>query len=887
MKNFHSLTTKECFKELRSGAKGLSDREARKRIKKYGLNQIESSKPLSGFFILKEQFKNPLIFVLLVAGVFSIFFQEFVDAGVIFGAIFLNVLMGFFQESKANNALAKLRKIVEHKALVYRDGQEKEINSVQLVLGDVILLDSGRRVPADARIIESDDLKIVEASLTGESDPSDKSTATIQPKAPLADKENMAYAGTVVASGKGKALIVAVGSSTEIGKIANLVKGAEKERTPLQVRLHKLSKFIGLLVFFVCLAVILIGVWQGRDFLEMFITGAAIAVAAVPEGLIIAVTVILALGMQRILKENALTRKLIAAETLGSTTVICADKTGTLTEGKMNLSMISVGEKEFELKKSDSVFTKEESAQVKIALKIGIMCNGAVVENPKDGFKKWRIIGSPTETALLLGAKELGIDKINFEKKEKKIDELPFDSAYKYMITLYKTADAYMVYEKGAAEKLLEKSAFLFYEGRVVKIDKNKKKKLLDNYENLTAKGFRVIGVAYKEVKNLDWQKNKKDWKKIDKDLIFAGFLLLQDPLRSSAKETIKLCQMAGIKPIIITGDHKLTAKKIAEEIGLRVGSKNILTGDALDDFSDKKLEKIVNKIDIYARVSPHHKLRIVKALQARGEVVAMTGDGINDSPALKIADIGISLGTATDIAKESSDLVLLDNDFKTIVLAVKQGRIIFANIRKVVTYLVSDGFSIVILIVGSILLGMPLAMLPTQILWINIVNDGLPSFALAFENEDENILKDKPIKQNEAIVNKEMKFIIFIAGLIRDFFIFGIFFYLIKNNFETNYIRTVVFAAVGVNSLMYIFSLKNFKKSLWQTNIFNNFYLIWAVLASLILLLGAIYIPFLQKILSTVALDFKIWGVIALTGVLMIAMIEVIKHFFVIKNEK
>lgn len=453
------------------------------------------------------------------------------------------------------------------------------------------------------------------------------------------------------------------------------------------------------------------------------------------------------------------------------------------------------------------------------------------------------------------------------------------------MITLHQDkAGNYILYEKGAPEKLLDKASEFYHQGKPHKLTKAEKEKLVRVYESLTAKGLRVIGVALRQLKDLAWGKDggEKDWELINKDLIFVGFIALKDPLRPEAKETIRVCRQAGIRPIIITGDHGLTARAIAEEVGIKVKAEDIITGETLEKMDDKKLEELVKRIDIYARVSPHHKLRIVKALQARGEVVAMTGDGINDSPALKAADIGVALGTGTDIAKETSDIVLLDNNFKTIVSAVMEGRIIFSNIRKVITYLISDSFSEVILIVGSIVAGTPLAILPAQILWVNIVNDGLPDFSLAFEKGDDGILAEKPVEKKEPIINREMKIIIFAAGLVRDFFILGIFYYLLRHSLDIAYIRTIVFAAVGVDSLMYIFSLRSFKKPIWRLNPFSNPYLVGAVSFSLFLLLAAIYWPPLQMILSTVPLDLNSWLLVVSTGFLAIIIIEMIKHYFI-----
>jgi Ca2+-transporting ATPase len=456
-----------------------------------------------------------------------------------------------------------------------------------------------------------------------------------------------------------------------------------------------------------------------------------------------------------------------------------------------------------------------------------------------------------------------------------------------------------VLYEKGAPELLINKSIKYYSQGKINILDKAEKKKLLKVYENLTSKGLRVIGVAFRdigksefvdgELKKIDWNssKNQNDWELIDRNLVFVGFVALKDPLREEAAETIKICRQAGIRPVIITGDHKLTARAIGEEAGFKVKSENIITGDVLDKINDEKLKEVVKRVDIYARVSPHHKLRIVKALQANGEVVAMTGDGINDTPALKAADIGVALGTGTDVAKEASDLVLLDSNFRTIVSAVEQGRAIFSNIRKVLTYLLCDSFSEVILIVGSILLGTPLAILPTQILWINIVHEGLPNFALALEKGEKDVMNEKPIKKDEPIINKEMKVIIFAVGIIRDFFALSLFIYLFNLSFDISYLRTMMFALLGINSSMYIFALRSFKKPVWRLNPFGNLYLLGAVGVCLILIFAAIYLKPLQTILSTVPLDPRSWLVIISFAIVNLLMVEMVKVYYILKNRR
>ncbi|MFH1662177.1 MAG: HAD-IC family P-type ATPase [Candidatus Falkowbacteria bacterium] len=893
MSNFHSLKIITCLKEFKTSVDGLSQKEAEKRIKKHGENKLTEKKSLGRLAILLNQFKSPLIYILLIAGFISILLRDNIDSLVIFGAVFINTIIGFLQENKANNALSRLKKMVEHKALVLRDGHEIEIDSSQITIGDIIIIQSGNRIPADARLIEAVDMQINESSLTGESVPSSKNTEVIKKGVSMADRENMVYAGTTAVRGSGKAVVCAISGHTEIGKIAMLVKETEEEQTPLQLRLTSFSKKLGIILASISVFAFLIGVFQGREMFEMFKTAVALAVASIPEGLIVAVTVILVLGMQQILKQNALTRKLVAAETLGSTTVICTDKTGTLTEGKMHVANIVIGEKEFEVNDLGSRQKSAEAKTVSLALQTAMMCNDAVIENPDDALSDWRIIGAPTEAALLSAAIQSGLNKEKLLKKEPLIDKLPFISENKFMITLHKKGSKYVIYEKGAPERLLEKSSKFYHKGKMHKLTKNEKNKLNKTYEKLTNKGLRVIGMAVKEVDSIKNDKKTEDnkdiieWKKIDKNLTFIGFIALKDPLRPGIAETIKTCKNAGIRPIIITGDHQLTARAVAEEIGLKVNPENITTGEKLDKVSDKKLKELVKTIDIYARVSPHHKLRIVQAFQERGEVVAMTGDGINDSPALKAADIGVSLGTGTDIAKETSDIVLLDNNFKTIVSAVEQGRIIFSNIRKVITYLISDSFSEMALIIGSIVFGMPLAVLSTQILWINIVNDGLPHFSLAKEKGDKNIMKYKPMRKDEPIMNKEMKMIIFGVGIFRDLLIFGLFAWLYRTGEEIVFLRTLFFALLGFKSLISIFSIRSFHRPIWKINPFSNPYLISAISISFGLLVSAIYWAPLQNILSTVNLSASAWLLIISFSAINIVMIEFVKHFFIIKKLK
>ncbi|OGF27907.1 hypothetical protein A2303_07665 [Candidatus Falkowbacteria bacterium RIFOXYB2_FULL_47_14] len=888
----HHLKIKTCLNELKTEATGLTWEEAEKRLNKYGFNELAKEMPVSRFNVFISQFKNPLAYVLVIAGTLSVVLGSYIDSAVIFGAVILNSIIGFIQENKANQAIAKLKNLVEHKAVVLRDGRDITINSRRVTIGDIVLIKAGNKIPADARLIEAIDLKVNEASLTGESLPSSKRTEVIPEGAALADRENMIYAGTLAVEGLGKAVVTGVGTSTEIGKIAELVAATGEGKTPLQLRLDKFSRFLGLIFGVICVLVVIIGLLQKRGFLEMVETGVAIGVASIPEGLTMSVTFILALGMQRILKKRALTRKLIAAETLGSTTVICTDKTGTLTEGNMHVAHIVIGEKEFEMDNPGTRQETQEAKTVSLALQTAMMCNDSIIENPDDELASWRFIGTPTENALLSAAIQSGLRREELLKIEPQVDELPFSSEKKFMLSLHRIEDGeYILYEKGAPEKLLDKSVKYHHHGGVRPLDKAARENLDRTYQGLTSRGLRVVGLAVREFKEeAELKAGGIDWGEIDRDLTFIGFIAIKDPLRKEAKETIKLCIRAGIRPVIITGDHKLTAKAIAQEVGLKAKEENVVTGEELDKLSDEKFGKLIKKIDVYARVSPHHKLRIVTALQAKGEVVAMTGDGINDSPALKAADIGISLGTGTDIAKETSDIVLLDNNFKTIVAAVEQGRVIFENIRKVITYLISDSFSEVTVIIGTILAAailnrdIPLALLPTQILWINIVNDSLPHFSLAFEKGDELIMREKPIKKQEPVMNDIMKIIIFGAGPIRAIIIFSVFLmmFFIMPLGEIDYMRTVIFAILGISSLVSIFSLRDLKNPVWKTNPFSNSYLLGSVALSAALLLLGIYWGPLQMVLGTAPLKVGGWYIVIVISLLTMLIIEMAKFSFV-----
>lgn len=885
MTNFHTLSVKDCLEELKSSLDGLSSREAQLRLKKNGFNELPAEKSFGAFLILLKQFNNPFIYILIFAGLACLFLNEKANAAVILGAVVVNVLIGFFEENKADKALQKLRKMVEYKTFVRREGREERINAKELVVGDIMLLEAGDRLSADGRIIWESELNVNESVLTGESFPAKKTVKETSLGAALADRTNMVYAGTVAVSGRGEVIITATGKETEVGRIAGLISSKEEEQTPLQIALLDFSKFLGVMFLGICLLIFIFGVAQGRDVFEMFLTAVALAVSSIPEGLLISLTLILVLGMQRLLKNKVLTRKLIAVETLGNTTVICSDKTGTLTEGKMTVSHVVVGEKEFEVKNPG----EEEGAKiVSLALQIGAMCNNSRVENPEEPLKNWEIFGAPTETALLSAAYSSGLNRELILKSEPRVGEKQFNSENKFMATLHRQDGNFILYEKGAPEILLSKSKRYYENDKEVALSAEHLEKIGEVFKGLTEKGFRVIGVAWRKIAGQEIETIEKiDWEKIDDDLTFVGLLALKDPLRSDAKEAIAEAKKAGLRTVIITGDHKLTALAIGKEIGLDPDDGEVIDGIDLDKMDDKELLKAAGKISIYARVSPHHKLRIINALRERGEVVAMAGDGVNDAPALKAADIGIALGTGTDVAKEASDMILLDNNFKVIVLAVEEGRRIFANMRKVVTYLVSDSFSEVVLVAGSIFLNAPLAILPAQILWLNIIHDGPPDFALAFEKGNPALMEKSPRGRKAPLLNAQMKSIIFGTGIVMNAVLLALFIYFLNGGMEIDYLRTLIFAILGVKSLMAIFSLRSFSRSIWRFNPFGNPYLLGAVALSVALFLPAIYWPPLQGVLSTVPLLAKDWLLVFVFGFVNLIMTEGVKLFFIIKNRK
>ena len=855
--NWHYLTPLKAKERLGTDLeKGLSEEEAKKREEEFGKNELPKKKSLSRAKLVLEQIKSPLIYILLIAGAVVLFFREYADAMVIFLAVLLNTVVGYIQESKANEALKKLKEVIEIKAKVIRSGLEKVVSYTELVPGDLVVLEAGDKVPADGRIVKAEELKINEMALTGEWLPASKKKGSLPKETAVPDRDNMVFMGTIVENGKGRFLVTSTGRETETGKVARMVREAEEEKTPLQKKISRFSKIIGGVIVIVSALIFVDGVLVGKDFIEMFVTAVAVAVAAIPEGLPIAVTVILALGMQAILKKKGLVRKLLAAETLGSTTVVCTDKTLSLTEGKMRVDRVVSGGNLFKEKEEDK---GEEKIPV---LKAAAFSNEAFVENPKDPVKKWIVRGRPTDRGLLLGAVKAGINTEDLREKNPRIEYLPFNSKNKFIASLNQINEKEEVLNiAGAPEKLIEISEFVEVKGRKKKLTEERKAEIKEKLDQMASQGLRVVATAYKEVKGervrLEKMTKKKRLKELNQaceGMVFLGLIGLKDPLRKGVKGAIKTIRKAGIRPIMVTGDYEITAKAVAEEIGLKTGPGNVIKGGDLDDLSEEEFEGKIADIEIYSRVEPKHKMRIVKAWQERGEVVAMTGDGINDAPALKRADIGVALGSGTEVAKEVADLVLLTDNFNIIVAAVEQGRKILDNIRKVITYLLSDSFTETILIAGALLFRFPLPISAVQILWINLIEDGLPNIALAFEPKEKGIMERKP-EGKKKMLTKEMKVIIFIIGFITDLILLGLFFWLWQKEHELNHVRTMIFSALAIDSLFYVFSCKNLNANIWHINPFSNKILILALAVGIATLLGAVYLPPLQALLETVPL--------------------------------
>ncbi len=879
---FYHLTSDEALKQLDTAHHGLTNHEARRRLGYYGENRLPEESKTLWWKLLLEQFTSPLIYLLVIAAVISFVMQEQVDAAVILIAVGTQVIVGFIQEFKAQQSLVALKQVITLHARVRREGVEQLMNATELVPGDIVLLQAGDKIPADARLLDNGEFEVNEAALTGESEPVSKSNHVLKTKdISLSDRTNMVFAGTVVTKGSNLAVITHTGRYTEIGHIAQMLKDITDDSTPLQQQLTGFSKKISVLVIGIAAVIFFTGYFTGNDLIETFTVAVAVAVSAIPEGLAIAVTIILAVGMQRILKRRGLVRKLVAAETLGSTNVICTDKTGTLTEGNMQVTEVVTWETNFAVDGQHHVLT-DGAKDILFALRVGLLCNDAKVDNPQDQISEYVISGNLTERALLFAAMQAGWHYNTALKEAPRIDAVPFDSSIKYMATLHREVQGHMLYVKGAPEIITAKCTKMVEAGKTVEFTPDKQAKFNHKFIALSKKGLRIIALAYK------LSKQGKTIAEVGlEELVLVGYIGIRDPLRPEAKRTIELCQQAGMSIVMITGDHKLTAQAVAHELGIEAQAHNIMEGKELDQLSQHELNKRVVDITVYARVTPEHKLRIVQAWQSNGMVVAMTGDGINDSPAIKAADIGIALGSGTDVAKETANLVILDNNFSTIVAAVEEGRGIFDNIKKTVLYLLSDSFSEVIIITGSLVLGLPVPLAAAQILWINIVNDSFPSLAMTQEPKESDSMHEPPRGHKNTILTIEVKWLIGVISIITGGFNLVLFYYLYHSGMDARLAQTIIFASLGVDSLIFMFSIRSLRKMIYHLNPISNPWLVGALIIGVTAQLLPIYLPWLQPYFNTVSLQWSHWVWISLLILVELMIIELCKFVFLRYNNK
>lgn len=847
MDGYYQKSEKEVFEELQTSEQGITQTEADTRLEKHGPNVIAETDRIHPLQILARQFKSPLVWILIAAMIISVVVKEYTDFYVILAIVVLNAILGFFQEYKAETAIAALKKMISLKAIVIRSGIQKEVPASELVPGDLIVLKTGEKIAADARIIESINLQTQEASLTGESLPVIKKTGTFKRTVPIADQANMVFSSTIITKGRGKAIVTNTGINTQIGKIAKLIKEAKPEPTPLQKKLSHLSGFLGITVAAIALIVFGIGVLYGNDTFAMFFAAIALAVAAIPEGLPAVVTVSLAMGVKKMAKHHALIRRLPSVETLGACTVICSDKTGTLTHNEMTVKKIYANDEITDVSGSgydpEGRFTKSPH-RFKELLIAGALNNDSTLKKENN---TWKIIGDPTEAALLVSAKKAGINIEQVRLKSKRIAEIEFSSERKLMTTVNKLGQKNIAYTKGAPEIVLSVCNRALIDGRIIRLSKTAKEKILEINEQFAGNALRVLGFAYKETGD------HISTKETEKDMIFLGLQGMIDPPRPEVKDAIKKCETAGIKVIMITGDHKATAMAIARQLGMK---GKAITGADLNKLQN--FEDIAEDIVVYARVNPNHKLKIIEALKKKGHIVAMTGDGVNDAPALKKADLGIAMGiTGTDVAKEASDMILANDNFASIVNAVEEGRTIFDNIKKFVEYLLSSNMGEVLTIFTGIILKMPLPLIAIQILWINLVTDGAPALALSSEPAEPRIMRNPPRKVEEKIVNKKRGIMIFLIGLIMMLGTLGIFQWY---NPETNlaYAQTMAFTTLMMYQMFNVINMRSEDYSIFSLK--WNKWLIGAIALSILLQIAVVHLPAMNNIFSTTALRITDW---------------------------
>lgn len=897
MANWHRLDVETAVRELKSDPKkGLTEEEAKRRLEDIGFNELIDRGARSPWLILFDQLREVMVLILLVAAVVSAFLREYNDVIVIMAIVVLNAILGFSQEYRAEQAIAALKKLAVPTVKARRDDQIREISARELVPGDIVMLEAGGLVPADGRLVESVNLQVQEAALTGESEPVDKSLQPLlEDTLTLGDRINMVYMGTVVSYGRGVAMVSETGMNTELGNIADLLQEVEREPTPLQRRMAHLGATLAWAAMAIIAVVVILGVLRGEELKELFLIAISMAVAAVPEGLPAVVAITLALGSQRMLKRNALIRKLPAVETLGSVTVICSDKTGTLTENRMTVTVLDVAGHTQAIEALEDrlgvIYDAELDASlppqlrsISLLVKAGALCNDAVLQTTPDGQE--RVIGDPTEGALIVAAAKLGHDKEGLDARWPRVAEIPFTSERKRMTTVHQVkeeaagADApwhdtpYIAFSKGAVDSLLDICDHVWTGDETLSLDETLLARINASNADLAGKGQRVLGVAFAPLNSAEVARDEAN---LGATFYFVGMMGMIDPPRPEVKQAVLTARSAGIRPMMITGDHPLTAQHIAK--ALTIGDKSLyLTGSDLARMSLSELGDVVDDVSVFARVSPEHKLNIVEALQDKGHIVAMTGDGVNDAPALKKADIGVAMGiTGTDVSKEAADMILLDDNFATIIAAVEEGRVIFDNIRKFIKYTLSSNTGeLVVMLVGP-LLGMPLPLIALQILWINLVTDGLPGLALAVEPGERGIMSRSPFHPKESIFSRGMGKRVLWIGMLMGFVSLGVG-YLYWRQDPGGPWRTMVFTTLTLAQMGNALAIRSNWDSFFSIGIFSNRLMVVSVLLTFVLQMALVYLPLLQRFFRTVALEPRDLAISLLASSSVFVVVEMTK---------
>jgi Ca2+-transporting ATPase len=887
--SWHALAPETLARELEAALEsGLTDQEANRRLARYGPNELPEVPPPSPFTLFLRQFASLVIWVLIGAAVVSGFLHEWVDATAILAIVLLNAILGFVQEYKAERALASLKRMSVTTARVVRDGLVRSIPARELVPGDLIQVEAGDRVPADARLVYATGLRSQEAALTGESTPVEKATEPLAESTALADRTNMVFLGTTMAAGKGRALVVTTGSGTELGRIATLMRATGPEETPLQKRLERFGLLLLYLALGIVTVVFVLGVLRGEPLIGMFLTSVSLAVAAIPEGLPAIVTITLALGVTRMVARHALIRRLPAVETLGSTTVICTDKTGTLTKNEMTVTRLSIYGRTFEVTGEGYEPKGEvrpltpplspggrgggEGEALRALLTAAVLCNGATLSR-EDGT--WRVVGDPTEGALLVAAAKAQLLQAPLEATHPMLGEAPFDSERK-MMTMVRRADGGAVaYVKGAPDVLLRRCTHvLTRDGAITPLTEPVRQAIAAANRSFAHEALRVLGLARRPLASVPATYRADE---LERDLVFLGLAAMKDPLRPEAIEAVARCRRAGIRTVMITGDHKETATAIARELGLLDGDARALSGVELDGLTDHDLAGQVERIAVYARVTAEHKLRIVRAWKSRGAVVAMTGDGVNDAPAIKAADIGVAMGiTGTDVTKEASDMVVTDDNFASIAAAVEEGRGIYDNIRKAIHFLLSCNVSEVLLMLLAALLALPLPLLPVQILWINLVTDGLPALALAVDPKAPDVMDRRPRPSQEQFLTRRRLRLLFAQGLFIALITLGVFAYCVYGMDQNlQRARTVTFTVMVFAQLFHAFNCRSDRRSLFAIGLTTNKPLLWAVIGSALLQAAILLHPASREVFKASSFDPEHWALAMGLGLLPLLAME------------